>query len=120
MVVTDDGIIRTHPVHKICPGIQFVDQRIEIEVLEIFARRLFAANAADQARKRLDPAELIGDEPAAMADIDLQVRKVVEHAAQNEIIDCPRALERIIKQERSEEHTSELQSLMRISYAVFC
>src|SRR3546814_6467630 len=25
-----------------------------------------------------------------------------------------------IKTERSEEHTSELQSLMRISYAVFC
>src|SRR3546814_5529529 len=30
------------------------------------------------------------------------------------------ALEDIIKQPRSEEHTSELQSLMRISYAVFC
>src|SRR3546814_9225683 len=27
---------------------------------------------------------------------------------------------RIAKKERSEEHTSELQSLMRISYAVFC
>src|SRR3546814_9409055 len=26
----------------------------------------------------------------------------------------------VIKNERSEEHTSELQSLMRISYAVFC
>src|SRR3546814_2609427 len=26
----------------------------------------------------------------------------------------------IVTQERSEEHTSELQSLMRISYAVFC
>src|SRR3546814_1671754 len=26
----------------------------------------------------------------------------------------------IIRQNRSEEHTSELQSLMRISYAVFC
>src|SRR3546814_7465370 len=26
----------------------------------------------------------------------------------------------LIEQERSEEHTSELQSLMRISYAVFC
>src|SRR3546814_9801442 len=25
-----------------------------------------------------------------------------------------------VRQERSEEHTSELQSLMRISYAVFC
>src|SRR3546814_3354323 len=27
---------------------------------------------------------------------------------------------RVIEQRRSEEHTSELQSLMRISYAVFC
>src|SRR3546814_7860978 len=26
----------------------------------------------------------------------------------------------VVKPERSEEHTSELQSLMRISYAVFC
>src|SRR3546814_5899361 len=28
--------------------------------------------------------------------------------------------EQLIPAERSEEHTSELQSLMRISYAVFC
>src|SRR3546814_2820284 len=28
--------------------------------------------------------------------------------------------ERLAKGDRSEEHTSELQSLMRISYAVFC
>src|SRR3546814_4161331 len=31
----------------------------------------------------------------------------------------PRTLERILKDDRSEEHTSELQSLMRISYSVF-
>src|SRR3546814_4739708 len=31
---------------------------------------------------------------------------------------CPRATSRPCR--RSEEHTSELQSLMRISYAVFC
>src|SRR3546814_4024358 len=31
-----------------------------------------------------------------------------------------RALARDIGRQRSEEHTSELQSLMRISYAVFC
>src|SRR3546814_5786654 len=30
------------------------------------------------------------------------------------------ALRRALSEERSEEHTSELQSLMRISYAVFC
>src|SRR3546814_7325932 len=29
-------------------------------------------------------------------------------------------LRRLLRQARSEEHTSELQSLMRISYAVFC
>src|SRR3546814_4116270 len=28
--------------------------------------------------------------------------------------------ERMVRRERSEEHTSELQSLLRISYAVFC
>src|SRR3546814_4357740 len=33
----------------------------------------------------------------------------------------PRTMEEAVVQlERSEEHTSELQSLMRISYAVFC
>src|SRR3546814_4477653 len=29
-------------------------------------------------------------------------------------------IERLLRGARSEEHTSELQSLMRISYAVFC
>src|SRR3546814_3509099 len=29
-------------------------------------------------------------------------------------------MDKVIEDERSEEHTSELQSLMRISYAVFC
>src|SRR3546814_3140895 len=31
-----------------------------------------------------------------------------------------RKLENLSQHDRSEEHTSELQSLMRISYAVFC
>src|SRR3546814_1047514 len=33
---------------------------------------------------------------------------------------CPRISIIALNQGRSEEHTSELQSLMRISYAVFC
>src|SRR3546814_4458364 len=33
---------------------------------------------------------------------------------------CGRLFEGTAEQMRSEEHTSELQSLMRISYAVFC
>src|SRR3546814_8459572 len=35
------------------------------------------------------------------------------HVAQHRALQCP-------QRPRSEEHTSELQSLMRISYAVFC
>src|SRR3546814_3923408 len=35
-------------------------------------------------------------------------------------LDAGRGHEEIPLTERSEEHTSELQSLMRISYAVFC
>src|SRR3546814_1232353 len=31
-----------------------------------------------------------------------------------------RCIDRELRSQRSEEHTSELQSLMRISYAVFC
>src|SRR3546814_6672143 len=34
--------------------------------------------------------------------------------------DYPLAVARLARGQRSEEHTSELQSLMRISYAVFC
>src|SRR3546814_7069237 len=36
------------------------------------------------------------------------------------IVDCCQTLWRGGEVKRSEEHTSELQSLMRISYAVFC
>src|SRR3546814_2341341 len=41
-----------------------------------------------------------------------------EGKAGRELADLRRAGRR--QQQRSEEHTSELQSLMRISYAVFC
>src|SRR3546814_5449253 len=47
-----------------------------------------------------------GEEPLSVALRDL---KFLSHL-----------LVHALKDERSEEHTSELQSLMRISYAVFC
>src|SRR3546814_6285495 len=42
------------------------------------------------------------------------------HAAQRQIIALVEQVLNVQAQPRSEEHTSELQSLMRISYAVFC
>src|SRR3546814_3407155 len=44
-------------------------------------------------------------------DSGRQCRDVVEHGQRREVVAATG---------RSEEHTSELQSLMRISYAVFC
>src|SRR3546814_10843911 len=43
-----------------------------------------------------------------------------ETDAQNSIRTQAALVLRTIERDRSEEHTSELQSLMRISYAVFC
>src|SRR3546814_10162897 len=59
-----------------------------------------------------------------MLDVELSA---MQTEGRGEIVSNPRIVtsnqkEAIIKQgdQRSEEHTSELQSLMRISYAVFC
>src|SRR3546814_9858320 len=63
---------------------------------------LVARGAADQPR-------IVGQ-----SDSKLQPASSMRLAAHADFKD------RLIVQARSEEHTSELQSLMRISYAVFC
>src|SRR3546814_5333072 len=66
---------------------------------------------------------------AAQDGVERQLRQVdagPEHGALNEVLRWPRFLwgriswVLLLQEQRSEEHTSELQSLMRISYAVFC
>src|SRR3546814_2978630 len=47
-------------------------------------------------------------------------RKVLEVIAREAIANFADARQAFVAFVRSEEHTSELQSLMRISYAVFC
>src|SRR3546814_7912955 len=62
--------------------------------------------SVDGGTNRLAHPRCRSDQPLAMSDIKI--------AAGLELRAQP------IQQPRSEEHTSELQSLMRISYAVFC
>src|SRR3546814_1014732 len=50
---------------------------------------------------------------AAARGFELVPAKVTQVLSQDELVE-------LLPQYRSEEHTSELQSLMRISYAVFC
>src|SRR3546814_7119163 len=50
-----------------------------------------------------------------------ETRKPPRQPSQKSIVESPHVGSRLSGQgQRSEEHTSELQSLMRISYAVFC
>src|SRR3546814_9981799 len=67
------------------------------------ARRIPLRERADRRRP--------GPVPAGVPDA---ARAAVRHDG------LPRVLRRPADERRSEEHTSELQSLMRISYAVFC
>src|SRR3546814_2253515 len=58
----------------------------------------------------------------AVDQLELARGAAVPHAALRDLVDTlGRQLARLADaRDRSEEHTSELQSLMRISYAVFC
>src|SRR3546814_3922634 len=63
-------------------------------------------------------ADLLVERPAALAEF-LEAHLAVEEALGLYVMTADAELEGE-RQDRSEEHTSELQSLMRISYAVFC
>src|SRR3546814_9254531 len=54
--------------------------------------------------------DVVGDIAGGPAEITAQLRHQKRHIQDMDLVG----------QDRSEEHTSELQSLMRISYAVFC
>src|SRR3546814_10168220 len=69
-------------------------------------------------------AQVIDAVPFGLLPTDVQqeivdLAKPIKELDLQEVEDTLRA-ELAAIQERSEEHTSELQSLMRISYAVFC
>src|SRR3546814_3116900 len=71
------------------------------------------------ARAGLSTADSSAGTSTAAADKDVNNRPVNKARVTTDMADsdgeCP-----TITRMRSEEHTSELQSLMRISYAVFC
>src|SRR3546814_982367 len=59
---------------------------------------------------------------AAQHALDLVRRQAVDHHADGAVEEgrIAQLFGHVLQRQRSEEHTSELQSLMRISYAVFC
>src|SRR3546814_7268721 len=66
----------------------------------------------------------VGSQPGDRILVDVARQRAVVEQGAGDVVQ-PQALAEIVQlsgrfHARSEEHTSELQSLMRISYAVFC
>src|SRR3546814_304395 len=93
--------------------------------------RLLEALARD--KRKAHPVLLDVRQDCAIVGDPQRVEQIVAHLVQNAIDASPadqpveislcapgREAQIVIADRRSEEHTSELQSLMRISYAVFC
>src|SRR3546814_4627993 len=76
------------------------------------------ARRAEEDRLRAEEAARRRNEAKRLAYIEERRLKVLEAVLGR--VEQRDRLRRLAKQLRSEEHTSELQSLMRISYAVFC
>src|SRR3546814_9054690 len=114
-------MVRRPPVYKL-PDALFPDTTL----FRSLGRAAIAADLREAGQARLDRMAV----PIAIVDIPEQrifrprphgVRAGADdaHAAGQDIEEL-RNLVEAAAAERSEEHTSELQSLMRISYAVFC
>src|SRR3546814_4084064 len=69
------------------------------------------AAAQEAARRRKAARQYVGDEVAVRPERPLRAARRSAGVEDRRLV---------VAVERSEEHTSELQSLMRISYAVFC
>src|SRR3546814_3925330 len=88
------------------------------QILEAFVRHrreVVTRRTIFELRKARARAHVLEGLTVALANIDEMIELIKTSANPNE------ARERMLARTwRSEEHTSELQSLMRISYAVFC
>src|SRR3546814_5265487 len=100
-----------HAFHRIAAPLQCLAQQLRLlELRGVDLARIEAAGEISELLGRvvLAVAETLGDDMEAVDEAPGEVaRERLE----------PRVAKHV---ERSEEHTSELQSLMRISYAVFC
>src|SRR3546814_9305532 len=94
----------------------------ELHVLPAHRRQHLAgrqAVAAQLVGVEPDVHRVLAAEQLGAADAG-RPRDLVEHARGDQVRQRVLVVFRIARAQRSEEHTSELQSLMRISYAVFC
>src|SRR3546814_2148471 len=108
------------------PGLALGEQFLEVADLAFARRAILLDDRAFEGRCGIVEEHAERHREAGLRHLDEHVRKpavglIVDDDARGlpVAIDDIDHLERQVR-DRSEEHTSELQSLMRISYAVFC
>src|SRR3546814_10467753 len=102
-----DGWVDVYAAAYFCEARALVSEGAFDEACGVIARARRVA-----ARRRLRQLELLAD----ICSIELQISQ----GAPTQALLAAAAVIGLDALARSEEHTSELQSLMRISYAVFC
>src|SRR3546814_1906253 len=102
------------PLYKIKQG------KSEIYLKDDAALNVYLANNAVEGASLIPAESEPAIEGAALEKLLLAYAGARDTIARNAHRFDPLVLESLIDFTRSEEHTSELQSLMRISYAVFC
>src|SRR3546814_7333253 len=88
-------------------SLRLVDEQVDLETL--FAESAEVARAGAE-RKNIEFVLELSPSVGVVIGDRSRLHQALEHILKNAVAYT----------ERSEEHTSELQSLMRISYAVFC
>src|SRR3546814_5411183 len=124
VVVTDSGEVEItgsgyRPVGELLVGGEPIDDEALLE--EVRAVLVGGSLANDASLREVDGEWTINGDPTEAAFLVAEAKlglTAVREQRFERIGEVPFTSER--KLMRSEEHTSELQSLMRISYAVFC
>src|SRR3546814_1282465 len=96
-------------------SLEFVDGVLAWRLVSLDCLHACEADACDQANA-------VVNSPASaplVALLSLRVAVVLDESKMRRGA-CRAVMPSVVAASRSEEHTSELQSLMRISYAVFC
>src|SRR3546814_2300992 len=110
MVVAEDGRLARYMREVISPPVDVEEARVDIGILDCATVLKLRPHHHLACHAPLDT-------PALIFVGDREGLQLTGESRHHEILGLGRCA---AKEPRSEEHTSELQSLMRISYAVFC